>query len=226
MIGIVWAYPLFNDDDCDEEEEAQQQTAPRTGQSNGGDTTQNVSGRSSESRRTGTRQKRAPKRFVHSVVKKSRNLSGTHTNHPLVPYPVSPPTKEEVDALEALLASIPQPTDYGTVPLKTDQTTHTEPLPSQMDPPAPPSPTSQEVICPFHSISERRRLISVKGWDYIKCPGEWCPYWVPAAEAAVSSEMTRSQLHEEIAGGPWRCYCWEGRLVTKNPNSLIWVALI
>ena len=67
-----------------------------------------------------------------------------------------------------------------------------------------------------------QRRISVKVWDYIKCLEELCPYWVPTAKAAVISEMTRSQLHDEIAGGPWMCYCWEAsclRLVTKNPNS-------
>ena len=49
-----------------------------------------------------------------------------------------------------------------------------------------------------------------------------CLYWVPTAEAAVISEMTRKRLDEEIAGGPWSCYCWEAscvRLVTKNPHS-------
>ena len=43
--------------------------------------------------------------------------------HPLVPYPISPPTKEEVDALEALLSSVSPPMDDGIVPLKTDQAT-------------------------------------------------------------------------------------------------------
>ena len=48
MIGIVWAYRLFDDDDCDEEEEPQQETetGPLTRESHGGTTTQDLSGRS------------------------------------------------------------------------------------------------------------------------------------------------------------------------------------
>ena len=142
---------------------------------------------------------------------------------PLVPYPVSPPTKEEVQTLEALLSCVPTSTD--PVPLKP------EPAPTQMDPPTqmepPPShtgqlPPPQEVICPFNPTSELQRRISAKGWDYIKCLEEKCPYWVPTAEEAVISELTPRRLDEEIAGGPWMCYCWEAscvRLVTKNPKS-------
>ena len=118
---------------------------------------------------------RAPKRFVRSVVKNPENCQAPAKDvdvHSLVPYPVYSPSKEEVEALGALLASVPQPTDYEMVPLKTDQVTPTDPppIPSQTEPPTPPSPTLREVICPFHPASELRRRISAKGWDYIKCP--------------------------------------------------------
>ena len=61
-----------------------------------------------------------------------------------------PAYNEEMESLEALRASVPQPMDlpdYGMVPLKTDQTTQTDPpaLPSQTEPP--PLPTAREVIC-------------------------------------------------------------------------------
>ena len=89
-------------------------------------------------------------------------------------------------------------------------------------PSAPLSPIARKEICPFHPEAQLQRRTSAKGWAYVRCPEPKCPYWVPAAETAVISEMMRSQLHEEVAGGPWICYCWETscvRLVTKNPNS-------
>ena len=60
---MVWAYHLFKGDECDEEEEEPQQeteTEPQTGESHGGTTAQDLSGRSSKSCRTTTPQKRAP----------------------------------------------------------------------------------------------------------------------------------------------------------------------
>ena len=59
---------------------------------------------------------------------------------------------------------------------------------------------SHKEICPFHPEAELQRGTSAKGWAYVRCPEPKCSYWVPAAEAAVISEMTRSQLHEKVAG--------------------------
>ena len=160
MIGIVWPYRFFYDDDCDEEEEPQEQTEtrPRTSQSHGRDTVQAVLGSSSESHHAAMRQKHAPKESSALLSKNPEScpaLANDVAVHPLVPYPVSSPTKQEVESLEALLASVPPQMDissYGMVPLKVEKATQTDPVPSQTEPPL--SPTAREVICPFHPTFE------------------------------------------------------------------------
>ena len=75
MIGIVWAYRLY-DDGNDPQRETE--TGPRSRQSHGGDITQDLSESSSESHHPATRQKRsAPKRIVRYVaVKKPKKVPG------------------------------------------------------------------------------------------------------------------------------------------------------
>ena len=178
MIGIMLAYRLFDDDgyDCDEEEPRQEtETGPRTRQSYGGDTTQDLSGSSSESHRSVTRQKRrVPKRIVRSVVKKTENCPVPNDVDflLLVPYLASPPPKEEVESLEALLVSVPQLTDipgYVMVPMKTDQVTQTDPLLSQMDTSL---PMVSEDKCLFHDMVVLQHRTSKKTWEYVQCPNK------------------------------------------------------
>ena len=122
--------------------------------------------------------------------------------HPLVPYPVSLPTKVEVEALEALLTSVsPSMTQTPqTEPLPSPPPSQKSPVPKNL---LPPVPTAQEMICLFHLTSELQRRISAKGWDYIKCLEELCLYWVPTAETAVISAQGLSRKVDFRL-----CPCW------------------
>ena len=115
---------------------------------------------------------------------------------PPPPPPPTTPTKEEeerlaMENLERLLASVMDPVESLS------------PLPKAVtNPSLPPSPIAHEEIGPFHPEAEVQRGTSAKAWAYVRCREP--KYWVPAAKAAVTSEMTHHQLHEEIAGAPWQ----------------------
>ena len=81
--------------------------------------------------------------------------------------------------LERLLASVMGPVESLSPPPK-----------ATTNPSPPPSPIAREEVCPFHPKAQVQRGRSAKGWAYVRCPESKCPYWVPAAEAPVISEMT------------------------------------
>ena len=173
MIGIVWAYHLFGDEDCDEEEEPLQKPKldhePVRAMA---ETPCKVYLDARQKVDALQRTRNVPSKYLSGLLSKNPEnclaLANDMDVHPLVPSPPSPLTMEEVESLEALLASVPQPTDilgYGVVPLKMDQATQTKPpLPNQTDPP---SPIAHEEICPFHPTSELQRGTSKKCRKYV-----------------------------------------------------------
>lgn len=87
------------------------------------------------------------------------------------------------------MTSIPVPTEileYVMVPLETpariDQATLDRPIaPNLMDETTqiqpPQSLTVPEKTCPFYDTSMLRHHTSKKGWAYVTCPEQPCPYW-------------------------------------------------
>ena len=167
------------------------------------------------------RQKAATQRRVRNGPSKKtepgkRNPGRPSVNGTVVPEltpPPPPPTTPTRDWRRRILwASVMHPVESLSPP----------PPEAATNPSLPPSLVAREEMCPFHREAEVQRGTLAKGWAYVRCPEPKCPYWEPATKAAVISEMTRNQLHQEIAEGPWICYCWEAScvgLVNKNAQS-------
>ena len=83
-------------------------------------------------------------------------------------YLASPPTKEKVESLDTLLASVRESTDipgfHVMVPMKVDQANQTDPQPPYLKnpPPAPPLPMVSEDNYPFHYTAVLQRPVPWK----------------------------------------------------------------
>ena len=143
------------------------------------------------------------------------------------PPPSQTPSETRPESLEALLAELP---DLGEEEEEVKQPENTLPVyegwaPGEYPqgiPPSPPpssSPTGGIVVtCPIHEFPLHHN-VSQRGWAYVQCLEEGCPFWC-AEEDAISLTMEwRLQVCDDVKDGPFTCLCDKPYKIVLCRNS-------
>ena len=92
---------------------------------------------------------------------------------------------------------------------------------------------SSQNKCPFHDMAVLQHHTSKKGWAYVNCPEETCPFWVPADKAPSVAEavcfsglaMTTGECIRQCLRAIWWWYLasWDPWWQNLQLRTVLWV---